>query len=63
MVKIKVPEMGRAFVPPLAQVDLAHPVGVDWVPLVRVDHNLCRNHHAAVLYTNELNVPTTKRPE
>merc|ERR1712213_12124 len=33
------PQMGRTLVPPLAQVDLAHPVGVEGVPLVRVDDN------------------------
>merc|ERR1712012_213266 len=33
------PQLGRALVPPLAQVDLAHPVGVEGVPLVRVDDN------------------------
>merc|ERR1719494_880230 len=31
------PEMGWALVPPLAKVDLAHPVGVKRVTLVRVD--------------------------
>merc|ERR1719211_628138 len=34
------PQMGRALVPPLSEVDLAHPVGVEGVPLVGVD-----NHH------------------
>ena len=29
----------RAFVPPLAKVDLAHPVSVNWVALVWVDNN------------------------
>merc|ERR1719430_2020275 len=33
------PEMGGALVPPLAEVDLAHPVGVEGVPLVGVDNN------------------------
>merc|ERR1719398_259169 len=33
------PQVGRAFVPPLAQVDLANPVGVEWVTLVWVDNN------------------------
>ena len=31
--------MGRTFIPPLAQVDLGHPVGVDGLALVRIDHN------------------------
>ena len=31
--------MGRALVPPLAQIDLAHPVRVERVTLVGVDHN------------------------
>ena len=30
-------------VSPLAEVDLAHPVGVDWVTLVRVDDNLSKS--------------------
>merc|ERR1711899_31185 len=33
------PEMGWALVPPLTKVDLAHPVGVKRVTLVRVDHH------------------------
>ena len=32
--------MQFCLVSPLAEVDLAHPVGVDGVTLVRVDHNL-----------------------
>ena len=31
---------GFYLITPLAKVDLAHPVGVDWVPLVRVDDHL-----------------------
>merc|ERR1712223_2278739 len=33
------PQVGGHFVPPLAKVDFAHPVGVDRVTLVRVHHN------------------------
>merc|ERR1712004_846095 len=33
------PEMGWALVPPLAKVDLAHPVRVEWVALVGVDNH------------------------
>ena len=29
----------RTFVPSLSQVNLGHPKGVDWVPLVWVDDN------------------------
>ena len=29
----------KHLVPPLAKVDLAHPVRVEWVALVRVDHH------------------------
>ena len=35
---------GFYLITPLAKVDLAHPVGVDWVPLVRVDHHLHISH-------------------
>jgi hypothetical protein len=31
--------MGRAFTPPLSNVDFHGPLGVDWEPLVRVDGN------------------------
>ena len=33
------PEMRRCLVPPLAEIDLTHPVGVERVALVRVHHN------------------------
>merc|ERR1719233_909576 len=33
------PQMGWNFIPPLAKIDLAHPVSVNWVALVRVDNN------------------------
>ena len=37
--KVKKYQMRRALVPPLSQLDLAHPVRVERVTLVRVDHN------------------------
>merc|ERR1719458_236196 len=49
------PEMGRALVPPLAEVDLAHPVGVEGVPLVRVDNN----HEQTRVGVDELGLVTS----
>ena len=37
---------GFYLITPLAKIDLAHPVGVDWVPLVRVDDHLHISHLA-----------------
>merc|ERR1712012_368466 len=54
------PQMGRALVPPLSQVDLAHPVGVEGVPLVRVDDN----HEQARVGVDQLGlVPGLQVPE
>ena len=33
------PSIFHYLVPPFVHVDLAHPLSVDWVTLVRVDHN------------------------
>merc|ERR1712012_1052831 len=54
------PQMGRALVPPLSKVDLAHPVGVEGVPLVRVDDN----HEQARVGVDQLGlVPGLQVPE